>query len=233
MSQTTKNFLTRRNLHNLVRLLALISSAFYGITEMGMLIGSFLLAVGCFLHLVSKATLIRNVVLTTDGIYGIVRHPYYLSNYLIDSSFCVLSGNPYLLVVLPFLFFWAYGPTLRKEEAYLSSKHGNIFTKYTSEIPQIFPDEGSFNQWKTFFEGFCMKRITWTERGRIMKFLSSGLFIALIHEIKADGLSVFMEDLIHPTWHDCDDFLFALLAVTFGLAGLILTEMTKRNRCES
>jgi len=231
MSQTIKNFLTRSNLRNLVLLLSLTSGAFYSIREEGMLIGFLLLAVGCFLHLLSKGVLIRNVVLSRKGIYGIIRHPYYLSNYLIDSSFCVLSGNPYLLLVYPFFFFWAYGPTLRKEEAYLSSKHDNIVTKYTSEIPQIFPDQASFNQWKTFFEGFCMERITRKECGRIARFCSSGLLIALIQEIKADGLSV-LTDLIHPTWHDCDEFLFALLAITCYLAGLVLIKMTKRNRYE-
>lgn len=232
MSQTIKNFLTRSNLRNLVLFLSLTSSAFYSVTEVGMLIGLLLLMVGCFLHFLSKGVLIRNIVLTRKGIYGIIRHPYYLSNYLIDSSFCVLSGNPYLLLAYPFLFFWAYGPTLRKEETYLSSNHGNIVTKYISEIPQIFPDRATFNQWKRIFEGFCIERITWNECARITKFCSLGFLIALIQEIKADGLSV-LEDLIHPTWHDYDEFLFMLLSITTYLASLVLINMANRSRHRS
>jgi protein-S-isoprenylcysteine O-methyltransferase Ste14 len=229
LSRTRKDFLTRSNLRNLVLLLSLASSVFYSITEAGMLIGFLLLAVGCFLHLLSKGVLIRSVVLTRKGIYGIIRHPYYLSNYLIDSSLCVLSGNPYLLLAYPFLFFWAYGPTLRKEEAYLSSLHGHIVTRYLSEIPQLFPDQATFNQWKRLFEGFCFERITRKECVRIMRFCSLGLFIALIQEIRADGLSV-LADLIRPTWHDYDEFLFALLAITFYLASLVLTNTARQKR---
>jgi protein-S-isoprenylcysteine O-methyltransferase Ste14 len=53
-----------------------------------------------------------------------VRHPYYLANYLIDTAFCLLSGNSYLLLAYPFLFFWSYGPTFRKEETALKGRHG-------------------------------------------------------------------------------------------------------------
>ena len=53
-----------------------------------------------------------------------VRHPYYLSNFAIDYSFCVLSGNPYLLLIYPFLFFWSYQPTMSEEEHFLHSIHG-------------------------------------------------------------------------------------------------------------
>ena len=65
--------------------------------------------------------MIRNRVLCTQGAYAVVRHPYYLANYLIDIGFCLASGNVYLVLAYPFLFFWAYGPTLRSEESLLAS----------------------------------------------------------------------------------------------------------------
>ena len=100
-----------------------------------MVIGFCLLAIGCFLHIVAKGVLIRNVVLCNRGIYAVVRHPYYLANYLIDSSLCVLSGNLYLVAAYPFLFFWSYGPTLRKEESFLASKYGDAFHERQLQHP--------------------------------------------------------------------------------------------------
>jgi protein-S-isoprenylcysteine O-methyltransferase Ste14 len=66
--------------------------------------GFAVLAVGSLLHFVVKGVLIRNSVLCKDGIYSVVRHPYYLANYIIDSSFCLITGNMYLVFMYPFLF---------------------------------------------------------------------------------------------------------------------------------
>ena len=88
-----KHLLTRSNLRDLIILCCLVSSTIYSNSVATMVFGFFLLAIGCFLHIVAKGILIRNVVLCNRGIYAVVRHPYYLANYLIDCSFCVLSGN--------------------------------------------------------------------------------------------------------------------------------------------
>ena len=48
------------------------------------------LTVGCFLHFIAKGQLVHNVVLCTEGTYAVVRHPYYLANFLIDCAFCML-----------------------------------------------------------------------------------------------------------------------------------------------
>ena len=100
--------LTRRNLRDLIVALSLASAALFPVSNAKMYLAFGLLGLGCFLHFVSKGILIRNVVLCNKGIYQVVRHPYYLASYLIDSSFCLLSGNIFLVVLYPFLFFWAY-----------------------------------------------------------------------------------------------------------------------------
>ena len=157
-----------------------------------------------------------------------IRHPYYLANYLIDSSFCVLSGNPYLVVAYPFLFFWSYGPTLRKEEKFLASKYGDEFLNDCFNIPQLFPDKSSLERCRALFEGFSLKRITLKEYARIARFCSSGFAIMLIHAANLHELRY----LLHPTRNAYDGFSFMLLAATFFFLSLIFMLMDRNNRGE-
>jgi hypothetical protein len=212
-----KNRLTRSNVRDVVVLCAFGSSLLYGAGLTTEIIGFCLLGIGCFLHIVAKGQLIRNVVLCNKGIYGIVRHPYYLANYLIDSSFCVLSGNLYLIAAYPFLFFWAYGPTLRKEESFLASKYGNSFENDSFTIPQLFPDRDSLTRWRDLFEGFSIKRISLKERARITRFCACGFAIMLLHAVDLHQLQY----LFHPTRTNYEAFAFMLLATAFLFVSII------------
>ncbi len=229
MNLRAKPLITRSTLRDIVLLASCISAAFLDVGRVGIAVGFSLLGVGCALHILSKGILVRNVVLSDKGIYGFVRHPYYLSNYLIDSSFCVLSGNPYLLLLYPFLFFWAYGPTLRKEEALLASRHEVAFARHSAEVPQVFPDRASLSSVKTICAEFSKRRITWKELGRILRFMSLGAFVLLIHEVRADGING-LWDMVRPTRLDYDEFLVASLAVVFYGASRIFLSRAKRTR---
>jgi protein-S-isoprenylcysteine O-methyltransferase Ste14 len=192
-----KQGLTRSNLRTLVLLMAVISAIFLPIHYSHMIVAFVLLAAGSLLHLVTKGTLIRNVVLCDKGIYSAIRHPYYLANYLVDSSFCLLSGNIYLLLAYPFLFFWAYGPSVRQEEALLSSNHPEAFTAYSSTIPQIFPDRASLTEWKTILGLFSRERISLKERIRVARFCALGICIAFIQELKMGNIAVLSDLATH------------------------------------
>jgi len=222
-----KPFLTRSRLRDVLLLLCCASALLRPLGTGGIAVGFALLAVGCALHLVSKGILVRNTVLCENGIYGFVRHPYYLSNYVIDSAFCVLSGNAYLLLVYPFLFFWAYGPTMRKEEALLGSLHEAAFARHSTEVPQVFPDRASFRHWRSVFEGFSLTRITWKESGRVARFLSLGFLLLLIHELRADGLAG-LWDIIRPTRLDYDEALYAALVILLYGASIVLLGRAKK-----
>jgi protein-S-isoprenylcysteine O-methyltransferase Ste14 len=223
-----KAILTRSVVRDLVLILCCLSALFCRIAPLEIAIGIILLALGCLLHVVTKGILVRNVVLSDKGIYRFVRHPYYLSNYLIDSAFCMLSGNQYLLLIYPFLFFWAYGPTLRKEEIYLSSQHGAAFSRHTMEVPQLFPERTSLTHWRTLLEGFSIKRITWKECGRIARLVSLSLIIILIHKIRIYGLSGLLWDILRPTRLDYGEFLIATSAVLLYSISLLFLSWSKR-----
>jgi protein-S-isoprenylcysteine O-methyltransferase Ste14 len=196
MSDTSSNTpgkqprLTRSNLRTLVVLIAIASSFFFRIGTPRIVIALAIITAGCLLHMVVKGTLIRNVVLCDKGIYSAIRHPYYLANYLVDTGFCLLSGNVYLLLAYPFLYFWAYGPSMRHEEALLSSNHPEAYAAYTSAVPQVFPERGSLAEWKTIMNWFSMERISSKERVRVMKFLVVAVFIAVVQFAGSDLTAV-------------------------------------------
>ncbi len=219
--------LTRSNLRDLIIALSVLSAALFPVSNTKMCLAYGLLGLGCFLHFISKGVLIRNVVLCNRGIYQVVRHPYYLANYLIDFSFCLLSGNLFLVAFYPFLFFWAYGPTLRGEEQVLFTRHGESFVKESLEIPQVFPDIVSIRNIRALFTGFSVKRITFKECSRITRFCATALFITLIIEVKADGFMRGFKDILFPTKLDYDEFLLALFAVILYVASIIILRFSK------
>jgi len=146
-----------------------------------------LLAAGCWLHVLVKGQLIRNVTLCTQGAYATVRHPYYLANYLIDSSFCLLSGSVYLVLSYPFLFFWAYGSTLREEESRLALLHAGDFDAYRADVPRVFPDSTVLARLRTLGNGFSWRRVTWGEAKRVFRFGFVGTLLALLQHTGIDG----------------------------------------------
>jgi len=221
--------LTRGNLRDVVLVLAFLSALFFKVKGPNLVIGYLLLGVGSFLHFVTKGILIRNVVLSNTGVYRVVRHPYYLANYLVDSSFCVVSGNLYLPLLYPFLFFWAYGPTLRKEDEFLSSQHPDAFSKHAAQTPQVFPDPASRSGWKRFFEGFSGSRISLKEISRLSRFWSLGLFLVLVHEVRIERLSGAL-DLIRPRRNDYDEFVLLLIAVVLYALSYSLTRHARESR---
>ena len=87
------SWLHRGRLRDVVIVLCVISVFWFPLNTPELCVGLVLLVLGCGLHVLVKGQLVRNVVLCTEGTYAIVRHPYYLANYLIDTGFCLLSGN--------------------------------------------------------------------------------------------------------------------------------------------
>lgn len=178
-----------------------------------------MLLIGSMLHFISKGVLVRNLVVCKHGIYGVVRHPFYLSNYLVDMSFCLMSGSMLLLVAYPFLFFWAYGPTMRKEERELFLRHGDGFLEAAFQIPQVFPDSGSLKAWRGIMAGFSLKRISKRELARIARFWAVEFLFLLFHDLREEGLGEF----ISPK--DYDGAVFASAFFLLFLISLFLVRL--------
>jgi hypothetical protein len=224
-------FLTRRNLRDLILVLSFGSSILFDVNNATKFIAFVILGIGCFIHYVSKGILIRNVVLCTEGIYCVARHPYYLANFLIDWSFCVLSGNLFLLLSYPFLFFLVYGATIRSEEKLLFTEHSDLFIRNALMVPQVFPDIDSFRNIKKLFEGFSADRVTRKEYCRIIKFIAIGIFLGFIHMTTGNILSRLNQSRFSPI-QGFDEFLLILLVlllIGFYIAGNIVLSMSDRD----
>jgi len=212
--------INRSNLRDIIIVVCLISAVLYDLDWVRLVLSGFLMIFGCFFHYVTKGVLIRNVVLCQAGTYSIVRHPYYMANYLIDSSFCLLSGNVYLLLIYPFLFYWSYGPTIRNEESTLASLHNSEFLRYSLDVPQIFPDAYSIRSMKEVVKGFSIQRITRNEISRFMRFWATGFFIIFIHTVKKSHIEK-MWPLDSAFFHDhYHDLLLLLIAFVLFTASL-------------
>jgi len=180
-------WLTRGRLRDVVIVLCVISTFLFSAGAATRCVAFTLLATGCALHVLVKGQLIRNKILCTEGAYALVRHPYYLANYLIDSSFCLLSGNIYLVLSYPLLFFWAYGSTLREEESLLASLHGGDFEAYRARVPQVFPNATVFARLKTLGKRFSWRRVSWGEIKRLLRFGFVATLLALLQQVGAEG----------------------------------------------
>ncbi len=185
-----ENKLYRGNVRDIIIVLSLISAIFFPITYTRIAVGLCVLVIGTLLHILTKATLIRNRVLCQDGVYRICRHPYYLSNFIVDMSFCLLSGNIYLVFVYPFVFFWAYGPTFNFEENKLFAKHPEEFVPYLLNTPQVFPYLGSFREFSTILNDASMGRVSRKEWVRISRFWIVAMVILLVQSFFAGGKTI-------------------------------------------
>ncbi|MBN2225179.1 MAG: isoprenylcysteine carboxylmethyltransferase family protein [Deltaproteobacteria bacterium] len=210
-------FLNRGNLRDAVVAMSIVLSLLLpvGIEPVRISFALFVLLAGIGLHLLVKGQLIRNKVLCTEGTYGLVRHPFYLANFSIDLSLCLIVGNIYLIALYPFLFFWAYGPTLKVENERLSKIHGEGYTKYESKVPEIFPSPLSIGVLRIIFRGFSWSRITKNEVLRIIRFCSVASLLIIIQDVRTEGLGelIFPFTHSHPADYDAVIMVMVLLSL--------------------
>jgi hypothetical protein len=146
-----------------------------------------------------------------------VRHPYYLANYIIDSSFCLITGNMYLVFMYPFLFFWAYGPVMKQEEDHLRTIHGERYALFADITPQAFPGPFSLRGFKRLLFGFTALRITPKELNRLSRFWGVAFFLAVLQELRVDALPLLRWSHIRRDWDAMLFLILALLMLTMNL----------------
>jgi protein-S-isoprenylcysteine O-methyltransferase Ste14 len=77
--------------------------------------------------------------LVTYGIFGWVRNPLYIGNFLIWMGFVVVSGVYWFLPVAVLLFAVEYTLIVRYEEGVLESIFGEEYLAYKARTPRWFP----------------------------------------------------------------------------------------------
>ncbi len=232
-----RSILNRGNLRNVLITVSIALSLLLpvGIEPVRISFALFLLLLGISLHLLVKGQLIRDRVLCTEGAYGLARHPFYLANFLVDISLCLIVGNIYLIALYPFFFFWAYGPTFKVENKRLSKIHGEAYAEYESKIPEIFPSPLSIGALRTIFRGFSWARVTRNEVSRIIRFCSVAALLAIIQDVRTEGIGEIIFPLTNSRPIDYDAtvlvmvllFLFVLYMSTY-IYKFIQNRITRR-----
>jgi protein-S-isoprenylcysteine O-methyltransferase Ste14 len=77
--------------------------------------------------------------LVTYGVFGWVRNPLYVGNFLIWMGFTVISGVFWFLPVAALLFALEYTLIVRYEEGVLESIFGSSYLTYKSRTPRWLP----------------------------------------------------------------------------------------------
>ena len=86
----------------------------------------------------------RNVgadVLVTSGPFSLIRNPLYAGNFFISLGACAAFNAfmPWILVIFAGLYALQYHFIVRLEEATLESKFGEVYRRYCSRVPRLFP----------------------------------------------------------------------------------------------
>jgi protein-S-isoprenylcysteine O-methyltransferase Ste14 len=77
--------------------------------------------------------------LVTYGVFGWVRNPLYVGNFLIWMGFTVISGVYWFLPITALLFALEYTLIVRYEEGVLESIFGSSYLAYKSRTPRWLP----------------------------------------------------------------------------------------------
>ncbi len=89
----------------------------------------------------------REERLTTEGLYGVVRHPQYLGIFL--ALFGQLIHWPTVLTLVLFpVIVWVYVRLAWQEEARLIEQFGDAYRTYQRRVPMFFPRRGVW--WRLF-----------------------------------------------------------------------------------
>lgn len=77
--------------------------------------------------------------LNTTGMYSIVRNPLYLANFLVGLGVAMLLGLWWLAAIYALLFLVYYERIIFAEEAFLTRKFGEQYTRWAAETPMLVP----------------------------------------------------------------------------------------------
>jgi len=80
-----------------------------------------------------------NHTLVTSGIYKIIRHPGYLSDFMIFIGIALALGNLILVITIPVLFIPAYIYRIHVEEKMLVEVFGERYVEYRKTSKKLIP----------------------------------------------------------------------------------------------
>lgn len=103
--------------------------------------GGLLVVVSAGLRVLAKGVLVRKRTLTTGGVYGVVRHPFYLANLLGALGTFLLAGSLGAVIGVAWLALSAplYAATIAGEEQGLRRLYPEEFKRYAAHVRALLP----------------------------------------------------------------------------------------------
>jgi protein-S-isoprenylcysteine O-methyltransferase Ste14 len=139
--------------------------------------GPLLVVVSAALRVAAKGVLVRKTTLTTGGVYGVVRHPFYLANlagalgtFLVAGSLGAAVGAAWIVVAAPI-----YAATIAGEERALARLYPAEFAAYSAHVRALVPGRPPSPR--------PAARVTWAnlsaegEPPRLLRFLAGAVLV--------------------------------------------------------
>jgi len=116
--------------------------------DLGEMLGFFLLVVAALgrVWCLSFIAGVKNEILVTEGPYSAVRNPLYGFNFLGMMGLGLAVENPPLALLLAIGFAVFYPSVVRREEAQLARRFGDVYIAYRAATPRWIPDWSAYRE---------------------------------------------------------------------------------------
>jgi len=98
-----------------------------------------LIILGILVRLWASGHVKKNKVLATDGPYAYVRHPLYVGNILLLAGYSISSGLWWSYLLMAFLIYLYYPPTIKYEDSKLHGIFGEEWEKWRGATKALIP----------------------------------------------------------------------------------------------
>lgn len=82
--------------------------------------------------------------INTTGMYSLVRHPLYVGNFLMWLAPCLLSMQPWFILLFVALYWLYYERIMFAEEQFLAGKFGDAYRLWAADVPPFVPEKLHF-----------------------------------------------------------------------------------------
>lgn len=158
-------------------------------------------------------------LLNSTGMYSVVRHPLYFSNFLIFVGFVLLFKSATLLMITAMFFFLYYERIMLAEEAFLEGRFGAEFRVWALKTPAFLPRPSA---WRRPDTTFSMRSAIRREHQTLLLIIACFVSFEVLDALVLEGRAF-------PEWAATEPYWLASLAcaASFYLASQYLKKHTK------
>ena len=122
-------------------------------------------------------------VLSTTGMYSLVRHPLYLGNYLIVLGLISFFHSAWLILSATCVYALYYERIMFAEEAFLRERFGATFEAWAEQTPAIIP---KFHGWVAPSIPFCWRTVLRREYTGLFGIIATATALEIILDSVAE-----------------------------------------------